>query len=566
MKLTIGKKLMIGFAVVLALFITNAVVSTRTMLNMGKEAENLQDRVIPKITLLGDMKSDIVNIERLALRLAIDGDAGQKKLLEGQINVAIQDLLSLQKKYDSQDVAGEENRLRAVLTANEQTMGTLMPKLIDAGKANDTATANRVAGELKTPFDNALSTIENIIALNKQVSDASLDVTIKHNRTGIGFVTLVSVFALLLGVLIVILMSRMITKPIVRMAKAAKRISEGDLTGDAIRVKNRDEIGDLARSFNEMSGSLRGLIRQLERSAGHVAASAENLSSGTEQISKASGQIVSTIENVAARSDEQMRSLRESAASVGEMSVGAGHIASNAENVTENAVRAARLATEGNDKIRDTVRQMDAVEQTVNRLAQAVGGLGERSEQIGQIVQVMTGIASQTKLLALNASIEAARALEHGSGFAVVAAEVRKLAEQSAESAGQIAQMVSAIQEETSRTVRLMAAGKQEVTEGILAVNLAGQAFEQIQHAAAQVAQQMQEVSAAAEQMSAGTEQMVLSIGVISDAADTTASGMRDVSSFVEEQLASMEEINASASALSDMSVELRALVGQFQV
>lgn len=566
MRFTIGRKLRLGFLSILICLGTIVAVSNSKMMEMGDKAKEIQTNYVPSMKLLADIKGNFINIQRLALRFVLETDPKEKDRLETKINAAISDIQNLQKTYEPLIDTEAERDLFASFIKNEQEVAAMFPSLLKAGKADDFTTANKIAGDMKVPFNNALDNLEKEVEINANDAGTAAQTSVQLNQSGKRLVDIVSVLALVLGAGIAFYLTRIISKPMVAMAKAANRIASGDLTADEIQVKNRDEIGDLAGSFNEMAGNLRSLIREVGVSAEHVAASSEELTASSEQIRCATEQIALTMEKVAVGSDKQTRNIDESAKTINELSVGVQHIATNAETVTSAAIQASEIASEGNQTIQTTVDQMNSINRTVGGLAQAVKGLGERSQEIGEIVEVITGIAEQTNLLALNASIEAARVGEHGSGFAVVAGEVRKLAEQSKQSAEQIVQLITAIQDETFQAIRLMEAGTQEVAEGINAVNKAGQSFERIQRSVNEVASQIQEVSAASQQMSASTEQVVHSINVISDIAETTSSGTQHVSTAVEEQLASMEEITASAATLSQMSERLHSLIGRFKV
>ncbi|MFC4767641.1 methyl-accepting chemotaxis protein [Effusibacillus consociatus] len=356
-----------------------------------------------------------------------------------------------------------------------------------------------------------------------------------------------------------------ITRPLRALVDASEKISAGDLT-EQVEVKSNDELGQLGMSFNEMAKSLRALIFEVRKTSEQLAASSEELTASSEQTSKATEQIAVTIQEVAGGSEKQARSVEESSKAVNELSIGVQQIAANAQNVSSTAMQASNKALEGNKAIQTAVEQINSISGTVNGLSQMVKGLGERSKEIGQIVEVITGIAEQTNLLALNAAIEAARAGEQGRGFAVVADEVRKLAEQSGQSAQQIAQLITAIQNETNKAVESMESGTKEVSAGIEVISAAGRSFDQILSAVNQVTTQIQEVSAASQQMSAGTEQMVNTISVIAEEAETTSAGMQNVSAASEEQLATMEEISASAAALATMAEELQTLVRKFKI
>jgi methyl-accepting chemotaxis protein len=248
------------------------------------------------------------------------------------------------------------------------------------------------------------------------------------------------------------------------------------------------------------------------------------------------------------------------------MSAGIQQIAANTNQVAAQSAQAANKAKEGDKAVVKAVTQMVQVENTVNTSAQVVAKLGERSKEIGQIVDTISGIAGQTNLLALNAAIEAARAGEQGRGFAVVAEEVRKLAEQSQEAARKIAELIGEIQGDTDKAVLAMNEGTREVKNGNEVVNAAGTAFKEIAELVTQVSGQVREISAAIQQMASGSQQIVGAVKKIDLLSKKSADEAQSVSAATEEQLASMEEIAASSQALVIMAKELTKAVGEFKV
>ncbi|MGD8191297.1 methyl-accepting chemotaxis protein [Brevibacillus ginsengisoli] len=380
--------------------------------------------------------------------------------------------------------------------------------------------------------------------------------------TSLGLISIVGI--LIIGI-VISFYSRYLTNQIKTVNELSLAMAQGDFT-QTLTVRSADEFGQMAQNFNQMAFNVKALLSQIAASSHHVAATSEQLTASAEETSKATEQIANSIQEVAVGSDNQVRSVEQSTKAIVEMTSGIDQIAQNAQHVTETAQQALYMAEGGNQSIQTAMTQMNSISDHIGELSEIVQGLGTHSQQIGQILEVISGIADQTNLLALNAAIEAARAGEHGRGFAVVADEVRKLAEQSSQSAQKISHLITSIQVETTKAVDAMATSTKEVTSGIDIVNNAGESFQLIQDYVNQVAQRIAEVSDSARALSSHTQQVVESTNYIAQVADDTAAGTQNVSAASEEQLASMEEITSSAASLSHMAEELHGLISKFKV
>jgi methyl-accepting chemotaxis protein len=374
------------------------------------------------------------------------------------------------------------------------------------------------------------------------------------------------VIVLILAILVILVVSARIARPLQILEGVANRIAGGDLSITNINVNSQDELGRLARAFEIMVDNLRNLVRKIDTSSELVAASAEELTASAHQSSQAANQVAGSIADVSKRTEEQLNVANNTSAVVQQMSDNIQQIAVNVNLVSEQSAQAMEKADEGNKSVDKAVSQMAHIEQTVNKSAGVVANLGERSKEIGQIIDTISGIAGQTNLLALNAAIEAARAGEQGRGFAVVAEEVRKLAEQSQEAAKKIAELISEIQGDTNKAVIAMDEGTREVKLGAEVVNASGQAFLEITALVTQVSGQIGEISSAIKQMANGSRQIVDSVNQIDDLSKKTSGEAQTVAAATEEQSASMEEIASSSQVLAKLATDLREAVNKFVV
>lgn len=380
----------------------------------------------------------------------------------------------------------------------------------------------------------------------------------------------IAITIIVAGVIIAInsvLFTNSVVRPINIVNKQLQQIAEGegDLTQE-IHVKSKDEIGQMAEAFNKTMSTLRTMLRQVRQTSDQVALSSEDLLASAEQTASSTNQVVLSIQEVANTVDIQDKNTAESVTAINEITRGIQHIASSITTVAETANETMLQANKGNEYIQKVVGQVNHIYQSSSETIDVMTKLEQRSQEIGRIIDVITGIAEQTNLLALNAAIEAARAGEFGRGFAVVADEVRKLAEQSRQSAVQIVELIKVIQEDTTAAVEKSNVGNSLAKEGLILAEETGKSFENILYAVENVRSQTQELSAVAEQISASVEQVNSSIEEIARLAKTNSVHATEIASSSEEQLATMEEVTASANTLQNMAEQLRELVNRFKV
>ncbi|AMX85290.1 chemotaxis protein [Geobacillus subterraneus] len=563
MKMTVRKKLLAGFGLVYVLIVLLVGFAYYEISTLDRTYTDVTDNRMPK---LANAKQLEVLVRRQVGSMRgylLTGDETSRENFEK----AHEEYKKTSEKLAVSLTQETTKQLLADLDLLEQQFYALGQKAFELKDQNKpeqyTALVMTTGRDITTQFDQK---INEFVALQQQeVDQASHDASASAAAVR-RLIVIVGVLAVAAGAIVSYYISRSLSRPLLALSEAAKRIAAGDLTETKTGVRNRDEIGELAASFEQMAKNLRGVLHEVAQNAEQVAASSEELAASAEQTSKATEQIAMTIQGVASGVDKQMQSVEETSAAVDSMSEQIGQISERAQRVAAIAAETSKQAADGGQTIEASVAQMNKVNDTVEQLAEVIKGLGRRSEQIGSIIEAIRNIAAQTNLLALNAAIEAARAGEHGRGFAVVADEVRKLAEQSAESARQIAELIAAIQEETAHAVQSMESVVNEVTAGTGVIRASGETFAQIRAAVDGVAAQIRDVSASVGEMAASSEQIVRSVRLVADVAESTSAGTQEVSAATEEQLASMEEISASAASLSKMADDLQAIVGKFSL
>lgn len=355
------------------------------------------------------------------------------------------------------------------------------------------------------------------------------------------------------------------SEPILKMQQIASKIAQGDLN-QTVDIHSTDEIGLLAAALRDMVAHLKALVGQVQENSHQLAAASQQLTASSEQSAVAASHVAESITEVAQGTNKQCVVVNEVTDVIEQMSKNIYQAADHASVVSEQSNLAAQTAKDGGRAVQKAVKQMIDIEQTVGSSAEVVAHLGQRSKEIGQIVDTIAGIAGQTNLLALNAAIEAARAGEQGRGFAVVAEEVRKLAEQSQEAAKQIAALIAEIQGETEQAVVAMQEGKTEVKAGTEVVNEAGQSFEKIIEMITALAARVGETTAVVQNLASGSQQVVNSVQKFDNLTKHTTSEIQNVSAATEEQAASMEEIASSSQTLSQMAQNLNNAVRKFNI
>ena len=534
---TIGSRLLAGFSIVALLLVIVIATGINSLLNSGEQLENV-NRISDLSSSAAKVQLSIKSVdEGIKGLILVDSAADREKIntqIEESRKIYHESIAFVEKNTKTPDgikLVGElKNAISAELEVNK--------KLTTAALGNDITQFRTI---LNTEGDKAIGNTSKAAKALLDYYEKRTDLRVATARdAGKNAIILMSglgLAALILSILTSIIITRSIKRPLDEIISSITVIADGDLSR-RVNFESRDELGNLCKHFNEFVGKFQDIMFQLTTDASKVASASTQLLGTARLMAEGSEEVVAQSNTVATAGEE--------------MAATSNDIAQNCHLTAQSAQRANESALEGARVVQATVAVMGVIAERVKSAAQTVESLGARSDQIGAIVGTIEDIADQTNLLALNAAIEAARAGEQGRGFAVVADEVRALAERTTRATKEISDMIKSIQKETKSAVTAMEEGNNEVERGTQEAARSGKALEDILEQINAVTIQANQIATAAEEQTATTSEISSNMMQITNIVQRTAQGAGDTSE--------------AAKSLSSMSEDLRGIVSQFKV
>lgn len=571
--LTVSKKIILSFSILIALFAGFAVYANHT----GKQLNNATTELMDwtnALSITARIETTSVESRRLATGWALAEDPQIKASAYDRMQktrTKVNDLFAEYDKMLNETEYDSEEERRANRETYEQELKGWKDYLAASKEAESLFLAGKNAEavalmtEKVSPaylkFSDAIAKDEeNCIRMVQQVK-AESDAT--YNSVVITTIA-VAAFVILAAAVCGFFLLRTISTAVDMVLISLRKVAQGDLSVH-LPTDSGDEFAQMASECNKMLENIRAMTKTIQKTAVSVSESSETLTSTSEQSAQATQNVAQSITEVAEAAHVQMDSVAEAKNQVHAFTRGLTDVTKTIENVGTDIAHTSQKAEEGNKLVEATVAQMNTIADTAITSSDVVAKLGERSKEIGNIVEVISGISGQTNLLALNAAIEAARAGEHGHGFAVVAEEVRKLAEESQNASKQIGDLIHTIQEETEHAVAAMETGREEAEKGRENVTATGAEFSEIRAMIDQLKQYAVTIGTTMEDLSQRAVKIDDATGQIHAAASKVAAESENVSAATEQQAAGMQEIAASSRGLSDMAHDLNAAAAKFK-
>lgn len=560
--MSVQRKISVGFIILLLYIMILMWFNDNRMDSVSESFDKVMYTNIENINLVNRVKTDLANGGLYLRGFIIDDNASNKKKLIDFQQELSKSIDELQKNSDSKKLKDYSSMMGDLVAKHNEIINNVIQNK-EKGLDDDAVSYLTSAESANRDLMSLISSVEKYEQSELTAAQEKVDDAVRTSKL-ISFI--IAIFGMATAVLFINRIKRIVVKPLLEVVNGAKQIAAGDLTQEDLQIKSKDEIATLAASFNEMKKNLQTIIISIGDSSRQLSASMEELAASSEEISNAADEVSNNIEITSKGANDSAEIAKDAAKATRETSKGVQLIAENSYSLFEEAKQASELAQNGGQILEVAKEQVQLISKTTGETNALIMRLKDQSSEIQNMTNAITDISEQTNLLALNAAIEAARAGEHGKGFAVVADEVRKLAEESKKSAEQIVSLISTIQNDTEIVAKSVTSNLTNVQEGVYIITNATDSFGHIYDSVDQMTIRLKDVTSTSEQLSVASDKVNTSVEEIANQVAHSAESATTISGSIEEQNATLQEMTSVVQEISKKAVELQELTQQFKV
>ncbi|MFC4410574.1 methyl-accepting chemotaxis protein [Chungangia koreensis] len=555
---SVKQRILVSIGILVAIVLIYNVLNILGTRYSNKQVDHLVNGEMDTLIKDEELAQLMARQNALALSYALTGDSEHKVYFQRTVeeSQAVEEaLLSSEHSKKAEELINRSDAWRQIIENEVFT---------EVDKGNSETARQIMSAKVLRESNEIMNGFVELAKEREEISRQAGQDVIDYGKLNVTMSMIISVILLIVSIVLALWIARAISNPIRTVMARMKQIADGDVSQEPLPVTSRDEMGQLTASINEVNANLKDIFQKLGEVSGTVSAHSEELTQSANEVKVGMEQVAATMEQLSAGAEVQASSAGSISETMSDLLGRIDEANDNGEQVQQSSGEVLHLTNKGSELMGTSSEQMTKIDRIMQDAVQKMVSLDAQSEEITNLVSVIKGIASQTNLLALNAAIEAARAGEHGKGFAVVADEVRKLAEQVDVSVQEITDIVEKMQKETKGVAESLSGSYEEVEKGTKDIQATVETFTDIQKSVNQMVENFSVITSNLNMISDETKNLNGNVSEIASITEEASAGIEQTSASSQQVSSSMEEVVGSSNELARLAEQLNDMLRKY--